>query len=374
MNKKNAHMPPDYVASMKHAHMSRRMYSTDAALHTHSLQLKYGPCKDNLLAAWTVLEKKWKNMPLPGSKVLTEAEFPEEKRSQTQDNFLAFRVARFKAITATMIQKQFRKPVHWSWPKNANRFRFREMGAVKHLMVLGFLKKAVRGKVKNGGQLVQKCPDVFWTKRDKNKEGDVAKQEAVYFELLPGDDEKIKQFVLASDCMVQAVGNESTTTVSSWSAKQTAARRSITALVPKAPRLNTSYLRSWTMRGLLHDQMEQNGVKRICVDAKATWNDLRSMNPDQKSQLQSLCTALGLTTPRPNLFLKKLGAQHVCPSMISMHACFSLDPGLTEHALSNLSVEAWNKSAKSLEDEWQHSAHCSLIAQCACAAQQEIVN
>ena len=123
------------------------------------------------------------------------------------------------------------------------------------------------------------------------------------------------------------------------------------------------------MRGLMHDQMEQHGVKRLRVDAKATWNDLRSMNPDQKSQLQSLSTALGLTTPTPSVFLKKLGAKHICPSMISMHACFSLDPGLTEHALNSLSVDSWDRAAKSLEDEWQHSAHCALIAQCACAAQ-----
>ena len=108
--------PPDMVASQIHAKRSKGMYKAEPALHCTSLGLKFGPWKDELLRQWGKEKVKllWSKLSLKS------------------------RVQRLKRVLCATARGMGKKPVLRAWPRNANRFRDREMGPRPMYTGLGY--------------------------------------------------------------------------------------------------------------------------------------------------------------------------------------------------------------------------------------------
>ena len=174
------------------------------------------------------------------------------------------------------------------WAQHCNRFRGREMGPHVNLRNLGFLQSG---------------------------------------EPSPAANAKIERFIATWDAIEQAVGSEAPKTVSEWALKMSAAKAAASEL-PPAPRLQGSYMLSWSIRALLRDRMQQQGIQQLRVDHGCTLNSYIHMCPVQSG---------GLAKAR-QYFIQVLGKKHMGVKEF-IEACGGKAPEL---------LSMWTLSCKSM--------------------------
>jgi hypothetical protein len=107
-------LPPDLMASFRHAKLSRKMFQAEPALEMLSLHCKYEPWKAALLESWREL----------GS-----------PQHETED--VAERAKMIQSVSLKAATRIASSPVSPTWLHNANRFRHREQGPTITLRNLG---------------------------------------------------------------------------------------------------------------------------------------------------------------------------------------------------------------------------------------------
>jgi hypothetical protein len=190
------------------------------------------------------------------------------------------RVEFFKQVVAEMCATMPKQACPKYWSKHCNRFRGREMGPEVQLKNLGFLRSG---------------------------------------RAMGNTNTKVRKFIATWDAIEEAVGSEAPKTVTEWKAKTAAAKNAVKKL-PAAPRLKTKYLLSWTIRALLRDRMQQQGIQQLRVNAGTSLNAYIHMCPDMSKALvkarQYLIQVQGKRALKVKDFIQECGGRS--PELLSM--------------------------------------------------------
>ena len=116
-------MPEDYVKSMVHVKLSKRMYAAEPALRFASLLFKFPLWKTYLLKSWKLNQSKRRN----------QGHSLESRVRLIKD--VLINVSRLASENNAMMLPE-------EMVKNTNRFRAREQGGVRTLRALGIITKA----------------------------------------------------------------------------------------------------------------------------------------------------------------------------------------------------------------------------------------
>lgn len=198
------------------------------------------------------------------------------ERGQTGNGRVEFLKSVVQALCTSMSKKHCPK----YWVQHCNRFRGREMGPYIHLKHLGFSRKG---------------------------------------QASPGADVKVERFIATWDAIENAIGTQAPKNVSEWACKMSAAKAAANAL-PPAPRLQGKYLLPWSIRALLRDRMQQQGIKQLKIDAAATLNSYIYMCPDSSGGLakarQYFIQVSGKSNMGVKEFIQECGGK--APELLSM--------------------------------------------------------
>ena len=134
----------------------------------------------------------------------------------------------------------------------------------------------------------------------------------------PAADDKVQKFLTTWDAIELAVGLAAPKTVQSWVDKTAAALAAAQGL-PPAPRLQGAYLLPWSIRALLRDRMQSEGIQQLKIDQTPVGAYIQ-MCPDMSHGLykawQYFIQCQGVKAMTVREFINQCGGK--APELLSM--------------------------------------------------------
>ena len=305
----NLALPADLRSAFTHVRKSMVMFSAEPALEVVSIQLKYEPWRQALLACWKEEGKPGGILDVAGLK----------------DPDLRARALRLRAVLTRTIQYMSKTQVAEVWSSNCSRTVGRHSSPQMVLRHLGLLQK--------GGSLAF----------DKGSEGSwrlaSSKQE------VESSVKKLMKLILGW-CTVRKVIRQAPQTCTEWCKLQRSAFMAVKRLkmpIPRLPvRTKHKYVLGWTLRTLMLMLMEKRGLKAVKVDKEMTAWAFCTMCPDQQSYLKKMYFALRPVSVSD--FLSQCGCKGVRPELFSCFACFAGDVAWGGLDQSQYNIKLWKEA------------------------------
>ena len=308
----------DLEAAIDHIKHSARMYKAFPATEGISIQLKYRPWKDALLAAWVA----------EGRPEATTMFLSLENRTLQQDA----RVLR--SVLARAVRSINEKPVSQAWSSNCSRAVGRHSSPQMVLRHLGLLEP--------------EGPLCFGQNDDTVPHSLGSWRLTTAPEEVRGCTRKLAKFMIGWSGILAAIP-QAPRTCSQWQQAQKEAYSNLRALRFSVPRLPTKgendHVSMWTVRTYLLTIMAKEGIQRLKVDADMWTLAFCKMNPDENQHLTRMCWSF-----RPKSVMELLevcGCSGLRPELFSMVACFSGDDALDDidcSAFTAAHVQQWRRA------------------------------
>ena len=299
-------LPADLGSAFRHVWKSMVMFSAEPALEMISIQLKYEPWRQALLACWREVGKPGGALDVAGLK----------------DPDLHARASRLHAVLTPTIRYMSKTQVVEVWSSNCSRTVGRHSSPQMVLHHLGLLQK--------GGSLAfEQGSEGSWRLASSKQE-------------VESSVKKLMKLILGW-CTVRKVIRRAPKTCTEWCKLQRSAFMALKKLKVPIPRLDVSkghqYVLAWTLRTLMLMLMEKQGVKAARVDKKMTAWGFCSMCPDQQSYLKKMYFAIRPASVSD--FLRQCGCEGMRPELFSCLVCFAGDLAWCGLGESQYDVKLW---------------------------------